>query len=198
MAVSAVRGPEREAARGLLLKTAAGMLGASEIGKLDIGHRPGGRPHLIGAMTDTHISVSHGRGVVAVALSPAGPVGVDIEAVRPVPALALSRRYFPATESDWLGGLPAPDRAAAFLWLWTAKEAIGKARGAGLRHGGTRQRIPLPGVWPPEFAGLRPAEVPGSPGVWLSEPVRWAGCVLALAAVGQMPRAVSIRTDGST
>ena len=188
VAASSARGQEREAARALLLQSASGMLGVNGIGNLEIGHRPGGQPYLIGALTDTHISVSHGRGVVAVALSPAGPIGIDIETVRPLPAPALSRRYFPTTEAEWLEGLPALDQAAAFLWLWSAKEAIGKARGVGLRHGGARQPITLPAVWPPAATSLRLTEVPGSPGMWLSEPVLWRGCVVALAAVGHVRR----------
>ncbi|MEU1626456.1 4'-phosphopantetheinyl transferase superfamily protein [Streptomyces sp. NPDC020096] len=115
-----------------------------------------------------------------------------------MPAPALGRRYFPTAEAEWIEGMPALHQAAAFLWLWSAKEAIGKARGVGLRHGGARQRIPLPAVWPPAATSPRLTQVPGSPGMWLSEPVLWAGCVVALAAMGHVPRAVRWLTDSSS
>ncbi len=77
-------------------------------------------------------SLSHSGGYAACAVS-ARPVGVDLEEVRPLrPALTgiLSEE-----ERDWMG-----DDAARFAWLWTAKEAMLKCRGAAL---GRLRHLPL-------------------------------------------------------
>lgn len=148
---SRVSGDERHAAHALLLERAAQVLGRSA-GELHLVHEPGGRPRLAGDPTGgavglparLHVAVSHGRGVVAVALSLAGPVGVDVEVVRPLPAVALARRWFPIDEADWVAGHSPADRTRAFLALWTAKEAVGKALGTGLRGGGLHRRVPPP------------------------------------------------------
>ena len=84
------------------------------------------------------------RGLAAAAVTAIGQVGVDLEPVRPVAALVLARRWFPAPEAAWLAQLPPGQRDAAFLALWTQKEAIAKALGTGLRGGaGLRQPVPL-------------------------------------------------------
>ena len=158
-----------------------------------------GRPLLRGAF-GVHISVSHCGGLVAVALSGLAPVGVDIEAIRPLPALRLAQRYFPASEVSWVSSVPEPQRVPAFLWLWTGKEAIGKAHGRGLRQRGLRQPVPLPEAWPlPVGAAAVLTALPGQPASCLcisslAEPavtagaasgsVPDAGAVLAVAALG--------------
>jgi 4'-phosphopantetheinyl transferase len=62
-----------------------------------------------------------------------GPVGADIEDAgrRPV-AAGVIRRCCSAAERSWLAGVGAGDRPAAFLGLWTKKEAVAKALGVGL------------------------------------------------------------------
>jgi 4'-phosphopantetheinyl transferase len=62
--------------------------------------------------------------------------GIDIERLRPRPrALEIARRYFSADEAAALAALPAADREAGFLEMWTAKEAVLKALGRGLAFG---------------------------------------------------------------
>src|SRR5262245_43598566 len=93
---------------------------------------PDGRPCIASGRA---VSISHGRGVVAVAVADAGLLGVDVERVRPLPALALAERWFADGDAAWVAEQPEGVRATAFLWLWTQREAIGKARGLGLRRG---------------------------------------------------------------
>jgi 4'-phosphopantetheinyl transferase len=112
-------------------------------------HAPSGRPTVVGA-EGLHVSVSRTRGAVAAAVAVGSPIGVDLEALRPMPALRLARRWLTEAEYRWIGGLDESERVGGFLWLWTQKEAIGKARGLGLRDGGMRQPIALPECWPPE------------------------------------------------
>lgn len=73
-----------------------------------------------------HISISHTRGWVAVAVS-SRPIGIDVErwSARPLRAAA---RFLSERERDWLS---ASDGAAdAATLLWSAKEAVYKMLGA--------------------------------------------------------------------
>ncbi|WP_420488800.1 4'-phosphopantetheinyl transferase family protein [Kribbella italica] len=81
-----------------------------------------------------HISLTHTTGVAAVAATHAGPVGIDVELRRDFPVEALSRRWFAPSETT-----TDPE---AFLHLWTAKEAVGKAKGRGLRGSGLSRPMP--------------------------------------------------------
>jgi 4'-phosphopantetheinyl transferase len=93
-----------------------------------------GKPRLLDA-EGLHFSLSHSADLVAVAVSRAGPVGVDIEQVAPwvgadldeVADLTLAR-----VERAVLARQPAGDRARAFTTYWTRKEAAVKAVGTGL------------------------------------------------------------------
>lgn len=158
-------GEERRAAHALLLRSAAGLLGVRP-SEIRLEHEPGGRPYLGGAGKELHVSVAHGRGVLAVALTGRAPVGVDVEAVRPLRAEAMARAWLGPAETGWVTGLPEPDRSAGFLWLWTQKESVGKALGRGLRRGGMSREVPLPERWPVrEGAPLVPRPLPGTPDV---------------------------------
>ncbi|MGC5364868.1 4'-phosphopantetheinyl transferase family protein [Streptomyces sp. DT24] len=156
-------GDERRRARTLLVRAAAELLDvpAAEVW---LEHEPGGRPFLGGAGTALRVSVAHARGALAVALTTAFPVGVDVEVVRRLRADAMARAWLDPVEADWVAALPEADRSAAFLWLWTQKEAVGKALGQGLRGGGMSRSMPLPEHWPP-VAGepAVPRPLPGAP-----------------------------------
>jgi 4'-phosphopantetheinyl transferase len=81
-------------------------------------------------------NLSHARDRVALAFARGQPLGIDIEhADRRLKVDELARRFFAAGEADALAALPAGRRDAAFLRLWTSKEAILKALGAGLSFG---------------------------------------------------------------
>lgn len=68
-----------------------------------------------------------------IAVSRAGLVGVDIEAVAPVPnAQQLARRFFAPAEASVLEAGGAGGGVQSFLRYWTAKEAYAKALGRGL------------------------------------------------------------------
>ncbi|MEU8622510.1 4'-phosphopantetheinyl transferase superfamily protein [Streptomyces sp. NPDC048623] len=159
-AVTVLWGPvpsgERRAAHVTLLRAAAELTGAPRH-RIGLTYEAGGRPRLTGPAAGLHVSVSHSPGARAVALSTHAPVGVDVETVRPLPALRMARRWLSPADADWLGRLPRPDRDRAFYWLWTQKEAVGKARGHGLAAGGLTQPLPVPGHRSPH---PRPALVP--------------------------------------
>ncbi|HEU4425536.1 MAG TPA: 4'-phosphopantetheinyl transferase superfamily protein [Pilimelia sp.] len=175
----------RPGSRALLVGAAGAALGLPPQA-IEVTKDPGGRPRLVGEAAGLHVAVSHTRGIAAVATSRLAPVGVDVEAVRPLPSAALARRWLLPAEADWLAAQPAGAQAAAFLLLWTYKEAVGKARGTGLRGGGLRQPAPLPGPGGLAPAGrdgavvLRP--VPGDADLVAGVAVTDPGLVLAVAA----------------
>ena len=73
------------------------------------------------------VSLSHG-GALAVALSGA-PVGVDIESLSGDSDTArLAERFFSDAERAEYYAAPEEERRAAFLRIWTAKEAIFKSQ----------------------------------------------------------------------
>ncbi|TFC84302.1 4'-phosphopantetheinyl transferase superfamily protein [Cryobacterium sp. TMT1-21] len=80
-----------------------------------------------------HASLSRAADAVAVALTFAGPVGVDIESLAAVSRADFDRVAFGAAEQGALHFVPPADAAAARAALWTAKEAILKCTGDGLR-----------------------------------------------------------------
>lgn len=81
-----------------------------------------------------HLSLSHSRDLIGVALSTA-PVGLDLEWPRPRTSVDLAGRVFSAQEAAWLDTLPAAERLDAFYTLWTLKEAACKAVGLSLWQG---------------------------------------------------------------
>jgi len=185
---STVDGDERAGAHRLLLDAAAAELGVPVSG-IRVDHEPGGRPLLSGAGQGIGVSVSHARRALAVALCDGAGVGVDVEPLRGLSGAALAGRWLDPAEARWVRGLPGAGQALAFLWLWTQKEAVGKALGLGLRAGGMSRPVALPQVWPPAGDGtpvLRP--LPGDPGL---------ACGAALADGGRLVLGVAVRHAGA-
>lgn len=91
-----------------------------------------GRPLVVG-LGGLHVSLSHADGVVAAALAWDGPVGVDVERLRPLPDRgALARTALAGSERAAVDALPEELRDAQLLRFWTRKEAVAKALGSGL------------------------------------------------------------------
>ncbi|WP_433319772.1 4'-phosphopantetheinyl transferase family protein [Micromonospora sp. CA-269861] len=171
----------------LLRRAGALLLGGAEA-ELVLTHDREGRPvvrvdETIGSV-ELAVSVSRTAGLVVVAARRAGAVGVDVERIRPLPALALARRWFPPAELAWLVDRPEAGRTVDFLRLWTAKEAVGKALGRGLRDGGLRRLMPTPGL------PLR--LVPGAEPLRVGHPRLGGGLVLAVAAHASAPVDVEV------
>ncbi len=142
--------PEDEAARiGRFVREedrqsrycAAGLLSVlltdsfRDISPLRIVRTETGRPRL-DDLKDVDISISHSGGIVVVALSTVGRIGVDVEKIRPIETDDFER-VFPA--SLWRQIFP-PDRDAGgadrdeqlFFDAWTRFESVLKADGRGL------------------------------------------------------------------
>jgi 4'-phosphopantetheinyl transferase len=100
---------------------------------------PGGKPVALPTANQTNptalaFSVGHSGALYCIAVGAERSVGCDVERVRTVPrAEAIAARWFGPGEARVLAGLPAADVELAFMELWTAKEALAKRHGAGLR-----------------------------------------------------------------
>ncbi len=110
-------------------------------------------------------------------------IGVDVESMRPLSDLdSLIEVCCSPIERARLGGLPAAARAAAFLRLWTRKEAALKAWGTGIGE------VPLPDV----EAQADVVRADGLPGGAALRPLRLRTLlvdelVLSIAAVADAP-----------
>lgn len=94
------------------------------------GHPTHGRPELVGGDLPS-FSLARAGGIALVAVSDAGRIGADVEAVdRPWPA--VGRVAFTPRERAWLAARDAHDQARLAAGLWTRKEAVVKALGVGL------------------------------------------------------------------
>ncbi|MER5203862.1 4'-phosphopantetheinyl transferase superfamily protein [Streptomyces sp. NPDC002825] len=132
----AIRHPvarRRHLASRALLKHAAGAVLGVPPRALELGREPGGRPLLCG-VPGLSVSLTHTRGLLAVALSRVGPVGADAErAARVIEGTGLERRMCTSAERAALAELPGERRNERLVTLWTLKEAYGKALGLGMR-----------------------------------------------------------------
>lgn len=88
------------------------------------------------ALAGIDFNLSHARDHALIAIAREQPLGVDLERIdRKLDAQDLARRFFSQREADALEALPEALRAIAFLRLWTCKEAVLKALGAGISFG---------------------------------------------------------------
>ncbi|WP_420877222.1 4'-phosphopantetheinyl transferase family protein, partial [Rhodospirillum rubrum] len=93
-------------------------------------------------------SLSHTRGMAACGVMTrprddiTAAIGVDVESLDRAPdSLGLARRFFHPHEAAALAERPPGERDAAFIGLWTLKEAMVKALGSGLQQGLTSFRV---------------------------------------------------------
>jgi len=101
-----------------------------------------GRPALAPPHAALAFNWSHSGDQALLALACGIVPGIDIERRRARPrALEIAQRFFCAEETAALARLDAEQCTAAFLELWTAKEAVLKALGRGLAFGLDRLRL---------------------------------------------------------
>lgn len=101
---------------------------------LRLAYGPRGKPMLAdgGFPSAPRFNLAHSGDTVALAVA-AAEVGVDVEAVRPLPGRdRLLRRFCSDPERRWVRSRPEEERDRSFLELWTCKEAYLKAVGAGI------------------------------------------------------------------
>ena len=98
---------------------------------------PFGKPYCAGPTParDWQFSLSSSGDLVALAVTTAGPIGVDVERCRPHNVDAIGGAWFSSHEQRWLDDVPDADRQSAFLRIWCRKEAVVKATGVGIDDG---------------------------------------------------------------
>lgn len=102
-------------------------------------YQSSGKPRLADH-PNVHFNLSHSGHWLALAISDAGPVGVDVEAPRRRRSImAIAEQYFHPAEIEHLKQQQPDKQTAEFYRLWTLKEAFFKARGTGIAEG-------LPGI----------------------------------------------------
>jgi 4'-phosphopantetheinyl transferase len=119
------------AARGLLrcLLSEATNIAAKNI---RFAEGPSGKPYLA-LCRGPHFNVSHSGQFALIGLSERRPVGVDIERMRfSGDELSVAQNYFSAAEYNALLGLEQEAMLSVFYKIWTCKEAVFKACGAGI------------------------------------------------------------------
>jgi 4'-phosphopantetheinyl transferase len=164
-----------------LVRTALSAYGRPAPAEWRFAISPQGHPSVLDA-AELSFSLSHAGAQAAVAIGAGQALGLDLEPIRPErDSLPLARRFFAGTEVEWLSGLLPGERPAGFAALWTAKEAVLKARGCGLTEPLRSVEVELaPTGWPVRV------QSPGGPWAlrsWSPEP----GWCAALA----------VRTDGT-
>lgn len=144
---SSLNAAERERAERLRLPEKRRQFAAARVGLREIlsrvtGREPAslefqtaehGKPSLAALPDAPHFNLAHSGDLALVAVA-AVPVGVDVERVRPLPNMAqMADMSMSAGEQAALHALPDDQRIDAFFRLWTRKEAVMKADGAGFR-----------------------------------------------------------------
>lgn len=139
-----------------------------------------GKPHVAPGLPPLSFSLTHCRGLAAVAVAAADiAVGVDAEPLtRRVEPLRLAQRFFTVQEADALAAMDDDEaRRSAFLRLWTLKEATVKALGTGIA--GSLQGFAFDSCDPPRFTAFDPAL--GAAEEWFFWRRDWAEFSVALA-----------------
>jgi 4'-phosphopantetheinyl transferase len=124
------------AGRGLL-RTVLGKYLQTPPAEVPLVYGPNGKPLLQAASyrQTIHFNLAHSQNLALLAVTYAGQIGVDVEAVRPLSdAHELVNRFFSARESDTFESVPQSAKPEAFFNLWTRKEAWLKATGEGIGH----------------------------------------------------------------
>ena len=97
---------------------------------------PGGRPRLVlsalGGVAP-HFSLSHAGGYALIAVSHAGPIGVDLEVTRTITVSPERRQRIETAATLLAPAQPLPvENDPRFLQAWVRLEAVAKASGLGI------------------------------------------------------------------
>jgi 4'-phosphopantetheinyl transferase len=173
--------------RGALREILAGYL---DVAPTDVRFREGshGKPAIAGPDAPLEFNVSRSGILQLIAVRADGPVGVDIEMIRPdFEWEPVAAAFFAPAEMRALISLTANARTDAFFRCWTRKEAYVKARGEGLSLPLDGFEVSLRDDAPPRL--IAEAGVPRRRGPWrICDCKAGPGYVAAAAGAGPIDR----------
>jgi len=102
-------------------------------GAIEFSYGSKGKPALAASENRLQFNASHSGDLALYAFTMDCEIGVDVEAIRPMPDIEdVARRFFCVEETAELMALPSAQREHGFFLCWTRKEAYIKATGDGL------------------------------------------------------------------
>ena len=121
------------AARGFM-RVMLGRYLQSAPEQIEFAYSDRGKPMLSQGFADTlQFNLAHSGDLALLAISPNGPIGVDVECIRTIKdADGLVARFFSSRENALFQKLSDDQKPGAFFNLWTRKEALLKATGEGI------------------------------------------------------------------
>ena len=140
------------------------------------------------AAPTVHVSLTRAGGRLALAVTAAGPVGIDLESVAEISRAPVAGVLLSGAEAQALAGLDPTDVDAALAATWTAKEAVLKAAGTGLRVDPRDLTITLAATGAP-FGGRSAAPSPVL--------TAWPDSPFALGVVHLLPLAAALGCVGT-
>ncbi|MES2504404.1 MAG: 4'-phosphopantetheinyl transferase superfamily protein [Myxococcota bacterium] len=94
-----------------------------------------------------NFSLSHSADFALIGTNKSRLIGIDLEIVRPVEnALQIAKRFFATCEYDYLNACSKAELLTEFFKIWTAKEALIKAKGIKLVENLQKEVVCHPGV----------------------------------------------------
>jgi 4'-phosphopantetheinyl transferase len=128
------RDGDRFLARRALLRLLISRYLGSPAETVELRYGANGKPELAESRrAGLRFNVSHSGGLGLFAFARERDVGIDVEALRPVPeAERIAEDFFSTRERAAFRVLPTAARLESFLRRWTCKEAYLKATGEGL------------------------------------------------------------------
>jgi 4'-phosphopantetheinyl transferase len=127
----------RRVAARVALRIALGRRTGLDPGSLRFRRSSAGKPELAGlaAAEAVRFSVAHSGELCLIAISEASPIGVDVEAIRPIARLEQIASRFGRRDEGAILRAHGEQRLRAFYAIWTSREACLKAAGTGLAGG---------------------------------------------------------------
>ena len=104
------------------------------------------------------VSLARAAGRLALAVTAAGPVGIDLESLADLERAPLENVALSPAEAATLAALRPAAAALALANIWTTKEAVLKAAGLGLRVDPRELTVGLDGAGRPDSRPLGPAD----------------------------------------
>jgi 4'-phosphopantetheinyl transferase len=122
-------------ARRSLLRAILGWYLKVEPSNVPLVYEERGKPKLLGTdgAAAFHFNFTHSRNLALCAVGRPGPLGVDVEQLRPMPEMAeIGATFCSAQENALIAAAPPEKKLDVFFSLWTRKEACLKATGEGI------------------------------------------------------------------